>query len=38
MRYGYYANYFRFDSHLADFRFDFFFIFLQAEVLRLIRG
>jgi len=35
MRYGCYADGFRFDSHLADFRFVFFFTFFQAWVLRL---
>jgi len=30
MRYGYYANGFQFDCHLADFRFVFFFTFFQA--------
>jgi len=35
MRYGCYGNGFRFDSHLADFHFLFFFIFFQAYVLYL---
>jgi len=30
MRYGHYANGFRFESHLADFGFVFFFTFFQA--------
>jgi len=30
MRYGYYANGFRFDSHLADFHFVFFLYFFSG--------
>jgi len=35
MHYDFYANGFRFDSQLADFRFVFFLYFFQAQVLRL---
>jgi len=38
MRYGYYTNGFRFNSHLADFRFVFFLYFFSGLLVRVTVG